>query len=121
MSKYRNLMLKLSEEDYAAIQETIVLRKSGIFFDADRKLILPDTGSDLNGRVVAEVCRHFNDTVSSESLSSLAASTRTSHQPPATERFPAALSVREMYPAASPPRRLKDAYEEPDDRFSDEP
>ena len=55
---------RVDEDDYRVIQEAIALRQSHPFWrEKDGSLILPDGEGDLGGRILAQLCRHYVDTL----------------------------------------------------------
>jgi len=54
MSKTRTLILELDEDDFEAVQRCISIRQGMIGG-------LPDGGGNLAGRIVAEICRGWEE------------------------------------------------------------
>ena len=55
---------RVDEYDYGAIQEAIRLRQTHTFWRMeDGSLMLPEGNGDLGGRILAQLCRHYVDTL----------------------------------------------------------
>jgi hypothetical protein len=55
---------QMDEYDYRAVQEAIAFRQSHAFWrEKDGSLILPDGEGDLGGRILAQICRDYVDTL----------------------------------------------------------
>lgn len=62
MPRLRVLKFRADDGDAQAIQDAIAVRGSG-FFSVDGQLLLPEGESERKAACLAEICRHFLDTV----------------------------------------------------------